>query len=204
VTIEVRSGLRTHRVIDDTGGVYHVHHTADVESRTAISAGTTIWRHTTVGFGARIGANCTIGEGVHIGPNVVVGNGCKIQNGAQLFEGVELEDDVFVGPHVVFTNVRYPRAHVPRRDQFEKTLVKRGASIGANVTVLCGRTIGEYAFVGAGTVVTHAIGPHQIYIAGRNAGWVCRCGEPLKPVVCPACKASYVMNGSGTLEGKER
>jgi UDP-2-acetamido-3-amino-2,3-dideoxy-glucuronate N-acetyltransferase len=148
---------------------------------TKIGVGTRIWAFASVQPGALIGDNCTIGEGVHIGPKVIVGNGCKIQNGAQLFEGVTLEDDVFIGPHVVFTNVTNPRAFVNRKAEFEPTLVKRGASIGANVTIICGVTIGEYAMVGAGSVVTRDVRPHSLVVGNpaQTRQYVCKCGLPV-------------------------
>lgn len=161
----------------------YVHGAAAVEQDVVrIGAGTSIWRFAHVSKGALIGAGCTIGEGVHIGPHVVIGHGCKIQNGAQLFEGVTLEDDVFIGPHAVFTNVKVPRAHVSRKAEFKPTLVKRGASIGANATILCGITIGEYAMIGAGSVVTEDVAAHAL-VYGNPAkphGAVCKCGVKLK------------------------
>jgi UDP-2-acetamido-3-amino-2,3-dideoxy-glucuronate N-acetyltransferase len=175
--------------------IQRIHETADVEPGAVVSRTAVIWRHAHVSGGVRIGENCVIGEGVHIGPYVQISSGCKIQNGAQLFEGVTLEDDVFVGPHVVFTNVRTPRAFINRRAEFKPTLVKHGASIGANATIICGVTIGEYAMVGAGAVVTHNVVPHSL-VAGMPAehiGWVCRCGRHLfTPCVCGArLKVTY-------------
>ena len=160
----------------------YVHGAAAVEQDVVrIGAGTSIWRFAHVSKGALIGAGCTIGEGVHIGPHVVIGHGCKIQNGAQLFEGVTLEDDVFIGPHAVFTNVKVPRAHVSRKAEFKPTRICHGASIGANATILCGITIGEYAMIGAGSVVTEDVAAHAL-VYGNPAnphGAVCRCGAKL-------------------------
>ena len=159
------------------------------------------------GRSAQIGARCTVGEGVHIGPRVIIGNGCKIQNGAQLFEGVELLDDVFIGPHVVFTNVMHPRAHVNRRAEFKPTRVGRGASIGANATILCGVTIGQYAMIGAGSVVTQDVLPHALVLgnpARASGRWVCRCGEVLLHLQCPRCNAKYNCGPDGIrLDGQE-
>lgn len=177
--------------------------------RTLIGEDTYVWNFAHVGLSARIGSRCTIGEGVHIAPSVVVGNGCKIQNGAQLFTGVTLEDDVFIGPHVVFTNVRTPRAFINRKAEFKPTLVKRGASIGANATIVCGVTIGEYAMIGAGSIVTRDVAAHAL-VYGTPAephGAICRCGATLQIVSwttgvpgqpptpmdhkCTACKTEY-------------
>lgn len=189
------------------------------DAETLIGAGTGVWAFAYVGPGAKIGLNCTIGQGAHIGPDVVIGDGCKIQNGAQLFEGVVLEHDVFIGPHVVLTNVKTPRAFVNRKAEFTPTLVKHGASIGANATILCGVTIGEYAMIGAGTVVTRNVEPHAIVtgVPETGVGWACRCGERLyersggmalrfhpaqiqKPsaVTCERCGAAYIYDGSLT------
>ena len=168
-----------------------------------IGDGTDVWG--AVMRDAVVGDNCTIGQGAHVGRNVVVGNGCKIQNGAQLFEGVTLEDDVFVGPGAVFTNVMTPRAFVNRRDHFQKTLVKRGASIGANATILCGITIGEYALVGAGSVVTRDVAPHAIVVGNpaEHRKWACRCGEVLghdsNVFLCSVCGNRYRVDDSNTI-----
>ena len=164
--------------------VFQRHDTAKVADDShspPIGEGTKIWGFASVEKGVSIGCNCVIGMYVHVGPHVVIGHGCKIQNGAQLFEGVTLEDDVFIGPHAVFTNVKVPRAHVSRKAEFKPTLVKRGASIGANATILCGITIGEYALVGAGSVVTEDVAAHAL-VYGNPAkphGAVCKCGERL-------------------------
>jgi len=184
------------------------HELALIHYGTSIGEGTRIWAFASVQPGAQIGERCTIGEAVHIGPHVKIGNGCKIQNGAQLFEGVTLEDDVFIGPHVVFTNVTTPRAFISRRAEFKPTLVKRGASIGANVTVLCGITIGEYAMIGAGAVVTKDVAPHRLMtgVPAEHAGYVCTCGVRLRRVYswdswgtpsdkfdCPSCSNRYLI-----------
>lgn len=191
---------RTEGRVDDRATSFVQSPVAQVDGDTlpAIDNDTRIWHHVHIMAGARVGARCTLGEGAHVGLNVVIGNGCKIQNGAQLFEGVTLEDEVFVGPHVVFTNVLTPRAAVSRKDAFESTLVKRGASIGANATILCGVTIGEYAIVGAGSVVTKHVEPHEVVVGvpARPHGWACRCGEMMLAPVnlvyqCPACSDRY-------------
>ena len=164
---------------------------------------TKIWRAHVMAE-AVIGEDCTIGDGVHVGPKVVIGNGCKIQNGAQLFEGVTLEDEVFIGPHVVFTNVLTPRAFVDRKSEFKPTLVKRGASIGANATILCGVTIGEYAMVGAGAVVTRDVPAYTCVVGVPSVfqSYVCVCGTPMKMMTiqygaCHTCRRRYDFNGSG-------
>lgn len=147
-------------------------------------SGSKIWPLASVAENAQIGRNVMIGMYAHIGKNVIVGDGCRIQNGAQLFEGVTLEDDVFIGPHAVFTNVLTPRAF-QKATEFKRTLVKRGASIGANSTILCGITIGEYAQVGAGTVVTKNVEPYTrvIGVPARATCRVCKCGEALPQIV---------------------
>lgn len=165
---------------------------------------TKIWPLASVAKGAQIGNNVTIGMYAHIGRNVVVGKGCKIQNGAQLFEGLTLEDDVFIGPHAVFTNVLTPRAF-QKAAEFKKTLVKKGASIGANATILCGITIGEYAQVGAGTVVTKDVPAHArvIGVPARMSCWICKCGEPLRgknPAFDPSCKTGHAVCASCDLK----
>lgn len=168
---------------------------AIIDTPVEIGEGTQIWHFTHVMDHAKIGDNCTLGQGVHVAPGVVIGNDCAIQNGVQLFTGVTLEDDVFVGPCAVFTNVVTPRAFVERKQEFKPTLVKRGASIGANATILCGVTIGEHAMIGAGAVVLHSVPPHRIVVGNpaREVGWACRCGvrltfPPLTTVADP-CRA---------------
>jgi len=161
---------------------------------TKIGGQTHVWPFASIGAGAVIGEDCTIGQCAHIGPHVRIGNGCKIQNGAQLFDGVELHDAVFIGPHVVFTNVLNPRAGVSRRHEFKHTVVGKGASIGANSTILCGVTIGHHALIGAGSVVTKDVQPHAIMVgnpARASGRWACVCGEALHHLQCPRCNAKY-------------
>jgi UDP-2-acetamido-3-amino-2,3-dideoxy-glucuronate N-acetyltransferase len=185
-----------------------------VEDADSIGEGTKVWRGAYIGRGAVIGTNCMIGQGVHIGPGVKIGNGCRIQNGAQLFEGVTLEENVFIGPHVVFTNILLPRAFVKHAGAFNQTLVKKGASIGANATILSGIEIGAFAMVGAGSVVTKPV-PHHALVHGnpsRSAGtWVCDCGAKLNvyagtgnPVyaTCSACHARYDFDDTGPVRVK--
>jgi UDP-2-acetamido-3-amino-2,3-dideoxy-glucuronate N-acetyltransferase len=153
--------------------------------------------------GAKIGTGCSLGQNVYVGAKAVVGNGCKIQNNVSLYDDVILADDVFVGPSAVFTNVVNPRAFVTRKDEYRRTEVDRGASIGANATIVCGRRIGTYAFVAAGAVVTKDVAPYALVagVPARRIGWICKCGERLPAatgsVACGACKASYRIEGDG-------
>jgi UDP-2-acetamido-3-amino-2,3-dideoxy-glucuronate N-acetyltransferase len=167
-----------------------IHATAIIDDpATPIGAGTRIWHFVHVMPGARIGAGCVIGQGCYVGA-VTIGDGCRIQNHVSLYDGVTLEDEVFLGPSCVFTNVRHPRAHVARRDAYAPTLVRRGATIGANATIVCGVTIGRYAMVGAGAVVTHDVPDHAIVVGtpARWIGWACRCGETLPATrTCARC-----------------
>lgn len=186
-------------------GTYFRHSTTIVEEGAEIGVGTKIWHFSHVMRLASIGSRCTLGQNTHVAQRVKIGDDCKIQNNVSLFEGVELEDGVFVGPSVVFTNVFTPRAYVSRHNAFQKTLVKHGASIGANATILCGITIGEYAMIGAGSVVTKDVEPHRV-VVGNPAKWIeryaCVCGEllekwhrilPREDRTCDACKRRYVV-----------
>ena len=179
---------------------YFVHESSYVDAGSEIGDGTKVWHFTHVMAGAKIGRNCNIGQNVVISPGVVIGDNVKVQNNVSIYTGVTLEDDVFCGPSMVFTNVINPRSHVSRKDEFRKTLVQRGASLGANATIVCGHTIGSYAFIGAGTVVTKDVPAYALLVGnpGRIAGWVCRCGVKLtagKPllseIVCAACGTQY-------------
>src|SRR4249920_1815113 len=176
------------------------HETSFIDEGAVVGDDTKIWHFCHVMPGARIGRGCNLGQNVVVSPGVKVGNNVKIQNNVSLYTGVELEDDVFCGPSMVFTNVINPRSHVSRKDEFRKTLVQRGASLGANATIVCGHTIGSYAFIGAGTVVTKDVPAYALVVGnpGRIAGWVCRCGVQLtagKPllseIVCAACGTQY-------------
>jgi UDP-2-acetamido-3-amino-2,3-dideoxy-glucuronate N-acetyltransferase len=166
----------------DTGD-YFVHESSYVDHGVEIGAGTKIWHFCHVLSGVRIGKECRIGQNVVIGPHVCVGNNVKIQNNVSVYQGVVLEDDVFCGPSIVFTNVVTPRSGVPRNraEDFLPTLVKRGATLGANATIVCGQTIGEYAFVGAGAVVTRDVPPYALVYGNpaRAHGWACECGVRL-------------------------
>jgi UDP-2-acetamido-3-amino-2,3-dideoxy-glucuronate N-acetyltransferase len=167
-----------------------IHSTAVVDEPSFIGEGTKIWHFSHILKGTRIGRGCIIGQNVAIGPDVKIGDRCKIQNNVSIYKGVELEDEVFVGPSAVFTNVINPRAFIERKSEFRKTLVKRGATIGANATIICGVTIGEYAFVGAGAVVTKDVLSYTLVVGNpaRPVGSVCRCGTTLRDGECPVCK----------------
>ncbi|MBF0497477.1 MAG: Gfo/Idh/MocA family oxidoreductase [Deltaproteobacteria bacterium] len=160
---------------------YFVHPSAEVDPDVVIGQGTKIWRHSYLMTGTRIGERCNVGQNVVLGPNVTIGNGCKIQNNVSVYEGVVLEDDVFCGPSMVFTNVINPRSHIPRKHEIRPTLVKRGATIGANATILCGHTLGEYCFVGAGSVVTKNVPAYALVLGcpAKQMVWMCVCGMRL-------------------------
>jgi UDP-2-acetamido-3-amino-2,3-dideoxy-glucuronate N-acetyltransferase len=180
-----------------------IHATAIVDRSAHVGKETRIWHCSHIMSGAWIGDRCSIGHACFVG-KVRIGHGCRIQNHVSIFEGVTLEDDVFVGPSCVFTNVKHPRAHVTRKDEYARTLVCRGATLGANSTVVCGVTIGEYALVGAGAVVTADVPPYALVIGtpARRVGWACRCGETLSTdLACARCGDHYLVeNGSLALE----
>jgi len=172
---------------------HFIHETAIVESPAHVGVDTKIWHFVHVMPSAWIGDRCSIGQGCFIG-RVRIGHGCRIQNHVSIFDGVTLEDDVFIGPSCAFTNVKHPRAHVQRKDELARTLVCKGATIGANATIVCGITIGEYAMIGAGSVVTADVPPHALVMGtpGRRAGWACRCGETLpSELTCRRCGDRY-------------
>ncbi|MGE0456255.1 MAG: acyltransferase [Vicinamibacteria bacterium] len=181
---------------------YFVHESSYVDEPCAIGEGSKIWHFSHVLKDCTIGRKCSIGQNVVIGPKVKIGDGCKIQNNVSVYEGVELENDVFCGPSMVFTNVVNPRSEIVRRDEFKATLVKRGVSIGANATIVCGHTLGEYAFIGAGAVVTKDVPAYALMVGNpaRRSGWMCRCGVKLpapqkERASCAACGAAYVVQG---------
>jgi UDP-2-acetamido-3-amino-2,3-dideoxy-glucuronate N-acetyltransferase len=158
-----------------------IHESAWIDEPCEIGAGTRIWHFSHVMQGARIGPGCNLGQNVVISPGVVIGRNVKIQNNVSVYSGVILEDDVFCGPSMVFTNVTTPRSEIPRRDQYVETRVERGASLGANCTVVCGVRVGRFALVGAGAVVTRDVQPYELVtgVPARRTGWVCRCGITL-------------------------
>ncbi len=178
---------------------YFVDQTACVDEPSKIGDGTHIWHFSHVMANCEIGENCNLGQNVHVASGVRVGNNVKIQNNVSLYTGVELEDDVFCGPSMVFTNVTNPRSFINRKKEYKKTLVRRGASLGANSTIVCGVTIGEYAFVGAGAVVTRDVPSYGLVVGSpaRQIGWMCRCGVRLQVSEdhsqCDACGLSYVL-----------
>lgn len=185
---------------------YFVHESSYVDEPCEIGEGTKIWHFSHIMSGSKIGRGCNIGQNVVISPQVRIGDNVKIQNNVSVYTGVELEDDVFCGPSMVFTNVTNPRSHVSRKDEYRVTLVKRGASIGANATVVCGHTIGVYAFIGAGAVVTRDVPDYAMIVGnpGRVAGWMCQCGVKLnlsrdaarnENATCVACGTAYVKTG---------
>ena len=179
-----------------------IHPTAIVDEGAVIGEGTRIWHWVHICGGARIGAHCSFGQNVFVGNNVVIGNNVKVQNNVSIYDAVTLEDDVFCGPSMVFTNVNNPRSAVPRKNEYRPTLVKKGASLGANATVVCGHTIGRYAFVGAGAVVTRDVPDYALMVGApaRRIGWMCACGERLCNDIgehaCPACGQCYDIGGN--------
>ena len=183
---------------------YFVHPTSVVDDDVEIGAGTRIWHFSHIQSGARIGKNCSLGQNVNVSNHVKVGDGCKLQNNVSLYEGVELEDYVFCGPSCVFTNDLTPRAKYPKGSAgYKKTLIKRGASIGANATVVCGHTVGEWALIGAGAVVTSDVPAHALMLGvpARRKGWACECGELLPAgLVCKACGRRYWETDDGLKE----
>lgn len=187
--------------------IWYAHESAYIDEGVQIGVGTKIWHFSHVQKGARIGEGCSLGQNVNIGPNVTIGNYCKIQNNVSVYEGVELEDYVFCGPSMVFTNVRMPRCKYPQRDSqlYAKTFVKTGASIGANATIVCGHTIGRHAMIAAGAVVTSNVPDHALMmgVPAKQKGWVCECGEILAKCdyyTCSNCGRRYVVTKDGLKE----
>jgi UDP-2-acetamido-3-amino-2,3-dideoxy-glucuronate N-acetyltransferase len=179
---------------------YFVHPTSIVDENVVIGVGTKIWHFSHILSSSDIGDHCNVGQNVVVGPDVTIGNRCKIQNNVSVYKGVTLEDGVFCGPSMVFTNVLNPRAEVRKMDQAHQTLVKKGATIGANATIVCGTTIGCYAFVGAGAVVTKDVSDYALVVGNpaRQMGWVCACGERLDAdLVCTGCAKRYVKRDDG-------
>jgi UDP-2-acetamido-3-amino-2,3-dideoxy-glucuronate N-acetyltransferase len=176
---------------------YFVHESSYVDDGATVGEGTKIWHFCHVMSRAEIGAGCSLGQNVVVMPGTKIGNNVKIQNNVSIYEGVVLEDDVFCGPSCVFTNVTTPRSHVSRRAEYVQTLVRRGATIGANATVVCGITMGEFAFVGAGAVVTSDVPAHALMVGvpARRVGWMCHCGERLHvaggEAACERCSSRY-------------
>ena len=179
-----------------------IHESSYVDDGARIGAGTKIWHFCHIMPGAVIGERCNLGQNVVVMNGVRLGANVKVQNNVSIYEGVELEDDVFCGPSMVFTNVMNPRSHVSRRNEYRRTLVKRGSSIGANATIVCGVTLGEYCFVGAGAVVNRDVAPYALVagVPAKRIGWICQCGERLPDSgagTCKACGSSYERAGDG-------
>jgi UDP-2-acetamido-3-amino-2,3-dideoxy-glucuronate N-acetyltransferase len=177
-----------------------VHDSSYVDEGAQIGKGTKIWHFCHVMPGAVIGEGCNLGQNVVVMNRVRIGNNVKIQNNVSIYEGVELEDDVFCGPSMVFTNVLNPRSHVSRKNEYRRTLVRRGTSIGANATVVCGVTLGEYSFIGAGAVVTKDVPDYALMVGvpATRVGWMCQCGERLPDTgagTCRACGSTYDRSG---------
>lgn len=185
---------------------YFVHETSCIDDNVKIGDGTKIWHFSHILKNSNIGKHCIIGQNVSIGPDVTIGNGCKIQNNVSIYTGVTLEDDVFCGPSCVFTNVYTPRAFIERKNEFRPTLVKKGATIGANATIVCGATIGQYALIGAGAVVKSDVPDYAVMVGvpAKQKGWACECGEILKEknnnmFKCSRCGNEYQLLSSGLL-----
>ncbi|MEO8478510.1 MAG: acyltransferase [Gemmatimonadota bacterium] len=174
-----------------------VHESSYVDDGAVIGAGTKVWHFSHIMSGAVIGERCNLGQNVVVMGGTKLGNNVKVQNNVSIYEGVEIEDDVFCGPSCVFTNVINPRAHVSRKHEYRRTLVRQGTSIGANATIVCGVTLGRYAFIGAGAVVTSDVADFALMVGvpARRVGWTCQCGErlpnPSPRSTCAACGAGY-------------
>ena len=178
------------------------HETAIVDVGAKIGKNSRIWHWAHISAGAQIGENCVMGQNVFIANKVIIGNRVKIQNNVSVYDNVYLEDDVFCGPSMVFINVINPRAHIERKHEYKNTLIKKGATLGANCTIICGVTIGEYAMIGAGAVVTKDVKPHALVVGvpAKQTGWVSHAGEIMKEeLVCPLEKRRYFINAHGLL-----
>jgi UDP-2-acetamido-3-amino-2,3-dideoxy-glucuronate N-acetyltransferase len=188
-----RPVFRTRAARPEAKRPYYVHPTAIVDEGALIGEGTRIWHFCHVMEGARIGRKCNIGQNVFIGSRAVIGDGCKIQNNISIYDAVILEENVFLGPSAALTNVRNPRAHVSRKDAYAMTIIRKGATVGANSTIVCGVEIGPYAFIGAGAVVTKNVAAHALMtgVPARRTGWACECGGILpdreRGGKCPEC-----------------
>lgn len=199
IALEQKNSNRTEQTFVSSLG-YFAHESACVDEGVEIGEGTSIWHFSHILKGTRIGKQCKIGQNVVVGPNVSIGNGVKIQNNVSVYEGVTLEDSVFCGPSMVFTNVFNPRSDIPRMNELQRTLVRIGATLGANCTILCGLTVGRYAFIGAGSVVTRDVPDYALVLGSpaRVTGWMCECGVKLvwseQEAVC-VCSGRYTMDG---------
>lgn len=195
VKLEPASELLSRKIESEGQCDYFIHDSAVIDKGVSIGKGTKIWHFSHVLRGSTVGENCNIGQNVVVGPEVTLGKQCKIQNNVSVYKGVTLEDSVFCGPSMVFTNIYNPRADIPKMDQVRNTLVKKGATIGENATIVCGRTLGKYCFIGAGSVVNRNV-PEYALVVGNPAkqiGWVCECGERLpNDLECLVCGKIYV------------
>ena len=182
-----------------------VHPTAIVDPGAQLGEGTRVWHWVHICSGARIGERCSFGQNAFVANDVIIGNNVKVQNNVSIYDAVTLEDDVFCGPSMVFTNVINPRSHVSRKDEYRRTIVKRGATVGANATIVCGNTIGQFAFIGAGAVVRGDVAPYALVVGvpARRVGWMCQCGEKLRAgegsVSCRACGSRYTITADQCL-----
>lgn len=183
---------------------FFVHETSVVDEGVTIGDGTKIWHYSHIQKGANIGKSCSFGQNVNVSNNVKIGDGCKVQNNVSIYEGVELEDYVFCGPSMVFTNDLTPRAKYPKGSAgYRKTLLKTGASVGANATIVCGNTIGNWAMIASGAVVTKNVKNHALVggVPARQMGWVCECGEVLsEDLCCDSCNRNYREEKEGLVE----
>ena len=182
---------------------YFVHESSYIDDNVEIGNNTKIWHFCHIQSGAKIGSNCSFGQNVNVSNNVKIGNGVKVQNNVSIYEGVEIEDDVFCGPSCVFTNDINPRAKYPKGHKYLKTLIRKGASIGANATIVCGHIIGKWSLIGSGAVVTKDVLNHAIMVGvpAKRIGWICECGEFLKDgLVCKKCGRKYMENSEGLEE----
>jgi UDP-2-acetamido-3-amino-2,3-dideoxy-glucuronate N-acetyltransferase len=179
---------------------YFVHPTAVIDDNVTVGRGSKIWHFSHILSGSKLGEKCNLGQNVMVGPDVVIGNNCKLQNNVSVYQGVTLEDGVFCGPSMVFTNIYNPRAEIRKMDQVRPTRVKKGATIGANATIVCGVTLGRYSFVGAGAIVNKNV-PDYAIVAGnpaRQIGWACECGERLtEDLDCLSCGKQFGKMGEG-------
>lgn len=185
---------------------YFVHESSYVDEGAVIGEGTKIWHFSHIMSGAVIGKGCNLGQNVVISPGVVLGDNVKVQNNVSVYTGVICEDDTFLGPSCVFTNVSNPRSFIERKEEYRETRIKKGASLGANTTIVCGNTIGKYAFIGAGAVVTKEVKDYELIVGnpGRVLGYICQCGIRLEEIEsdhykCPSCEKTYRKH-EGTLE----
>lgn len=187
-------------------GEFFVHESSYVDDHVKIGKGTKIWHFCHIQSGAEIGENCSMGQNVNVSNNVKIGNGCKLQNNVSVYEGVEMEDYVFCGPSMVFTNDLTPRAKYPKGSAgYKKTLLKTGATVGANATIVCGHTIGKWAMIAAGAVVTKDVNDHALMagVPAKQIGWVCECGNRLgEDLSCEKCGRKYILKEGKIEEGE--